>query len=114
LDCAVKQYYAMKLSTILNAADKLESDVDYLCAIIEKPDFEFPIQDALVYASTLLAINNNLDFILEDLAERDLSDDEEYVKLTEEDIVILNEYTKASEEAIVRLEKTCGIYLQNN
>ena len=110
----MKQYYGMRLSTILSAADKLSSDLDYLCSITEQPDPEFPIADAMVYSRALLTVAHHLDFILEDLAERDLSEDEEYVKLTQEDILALTNYTDASEEALEELEKTCGISLQNN
>ena len=114
LDGKVKQYYGMKVSTILNAADKLTADLDYLCSLVEKPDAEFPLSSAIVYSHAVVALSAQLDFILEDLAEKELSDDEEYVKISKDDIVALNTYTEASEDALALLEKTCGICLQNN
>ena len=45
-----KQKYGIKISTILNAAEKLTADLEYLCSIAESPDPEFPIMDALAYA----------------------------------------------------------------
>ena len=108
------QQYGIKVSTILNAAEKLTSDLDYLCSLVEMPDAEFPIINALAYARAVTALSNHVDFIIEDLAENDLSEDEDYVKLSKEDIISMNLYTEASEDALKLLEKTCGIYLQNN
>ncbi len=110
----MKQHYGIKLSTLLNAADKLSSDLEYLCSMIEQPDAEFPILDAVTYASSVMIVSQHLTFILEDLADRDLSEDEMYVKLTEEDVMALDSYTNASEETLEILEETCGIYLQSN
>tara|TARA_Y100001937_G_C6886724_1_gene227164 strand:- start:74 stop:409 length:336 start_codon:yes stop_codon:yes gene_type:complete len=109
-----KQRYGIKISTILNAAEKLSDDLDYLCSIAEAPDPEFPISDALAYARAISAIANHLDFVIEDLSGNDLSDDQEYVKLSEDDLLLMTTLTETSEEAIKILEKTCGIYLQNN
>jgi len=109
-----KQKYGIKISTILNAAEKLTADLEYLCSIAESPDPEFPIMDALAYARAVSAVANHLDFVIEDLTENDLSEDEEYVKLSEDDLVLMSSLTESSEEAIKILEKTCGIYLQNN
>jgi DNA repair ATPase RecN len=109
-----KQKYGIKISTILNAAEKLNADLDYLCSIEENPDPEFPIADALAYARAVSAIANHLDFVVEDLTENDLSENEEYVKLSQDDIVLMSRLTEISEDAIKILEKTCGIYLQNN
>jgi hypothetical protein len=110
----VKQYYGIKVTTLLNAAEKLTADFDYLCSIIEAPDTEFPINDALAYSRAVIALSNHIEFIVEDLSENDLSEDEIYVKLSEEDILAMNSYTENSEEVLELLEKTCGIYLQNN
>ena len=104
----------MKVTTILNAADKLSSELDYLCSLVEQPDAEFIIVDALVYGHALVAISNQLDFISSDLSTNDLSDDEEYVKLTEDDVLILSSYNEVTEAAIKALEEICGISLQNN
>tara|TARA_B100000085_G_scaffold186806_1_gene170797 strand:+ start:300 stop:635 length:336 start_codon:yes stop_codon:yes gene_type:complete len=109
-----KQKYGIKISTILNAAEKLSADLEYLCSIAESPDPEFPITDALAYARAVSAVANHLDFVIEDLTENDLSENEEYVKLSQDDILLMSRLTEASEEAIKMLEETCGISLQNN
>jgi hypothetical protein len=109
-----KKHYGLRVTTLLNAADKLTADLDYLCSLIEQPDSEFPIGNALAYARAVLVVSDHLDFVLEDLSDRDLSEDEEYVKLTEEDVMALNLYTEASEDALKTLEETCGISLQSN
>ena len=108
------QQYGIKVSTLLNAADKLSQDLEYLCSLVEDPDLEFPIKNAISYAHAVMMLSNQLDFVLEDLSDRDLSEDEQYVKLSKEDIVTMNEYTESSEEALKELEKICGISLQNN
>jgi pantoate kinase len=109
-----KDKYGIKVSTILNAADTLQADLEYLCSLIEKPDPEFLIKDALAYSSAVIAISNQVDFIVEDISKNDLSEDESYVKLSEEEIVMLSDYNTDTEEAIQRLEIICGISLQNN
>ena len=108
------QQYGIKVSTLLNAADKLSQDLEYLCSLVEDPDLEFPIKNAIAYAHAVMMLSNQLDFVLEDLSGRDLSEDEQYVKLSKEDIVTMNEYTESSEEALKELEKICAISLQNN
>jgi len=97
-----------------NAADKLEEDLEYLCSIVEQPDHEFPVIDAVAYSHAVIAISQQLDFIIEEISTNDLSEDEEYVKLSGEEIVTLNSYTENSETALKVLEKICGISLQNN
>ena len=110
----VKQTYGIKVSTILNATDKLTEDLEYLCCLIEKPDPEFVIKNAVAYAHAVMTLSNHLDFVLEELTNRDLTPDEDMVKLNEEDVIAMNEYTEASEEALENLEILCGISLKNN
>lgn len=54
--------------------------------------------DALAYARAVSAVANHLDFVIEDLTENDLSEDEEYVKLSEDDLVLMSSLTESSEE----------------
>ena len=108
------QYYGMRVSTILNAAAKLESDLEYLCSLVEQPDEEFKIVDALVYAHAVMAISQQLDFIIEDLSANELTEDEDSVKISTEELMTLNSYTDNAETALSALEKICGISLQNN
>lgn len=110
----VKQSYGIRVSTILNATDKLTEELEYLCSLVEKPDPEFAIKNAVVYAHAVMTLSNHLDFVLEEITKRDLTPDEDMVKLTEEDIVAMNDYTDATEEALEDLEELCGISLKNN
>ena len=110
----VKQSYAIRVTTILNATEKLTEDLEYLCSLVEKPDPEFVIKNAIVYAHAIMTLSNHLDFVLEELTQRDLTPDEDMVKLSEEDVLAMNEYTEASEEALEHLEVLCGISLKNN
>ncbi len=106
--------YGMRITTILNAADKLEGDLEYLCSLVEKPVEGFCIVDAVAYAHAVMALTQQLDFIVEDLSHNELTEDEESVKLTTEELMTLDSYTDNSEAALKALEKICGISLQNN
>ena len=110
----VKQTYGIKVTTIINATKKLNQDLDYLCSLVEKADPEFSIKDAVIYSHAVMTLSNHLDFVLEELAQRDLTPDQDMVKLSEEDVIMMNEYTEASEEALEELEQSCGISLKNN
>jgi hypothetical protein len=109
-----QEFYGIKVATILNAAEKLTADLDYLCALVEQPDEEFIIANAVAYASAVTALSNQLEFVIEDLADNDLSEDQTYVKLSTEEIHMLNLYTEQSEGAMRNLEELCGISLQSN
>lgn len=114
MDTTMTQYYGVRVSTILNAIDKFNSELDYLCALVEQADPEFYITNAVAYSHAVIAISNQLDFLVENISESELNEDEDHLRLTKEQIVMLNDYTENSEEAIMALEKTCGISLQNN
>lgn len=109
-----KEYYGIKVDTLINAAERLTSDLDYLCSLVEQPDPEFVVRDAISYAYAISSLSAQLEFVIEDLSENDLSEDEEYVRLSTEDVYALNRYTENSEDSLKRLEETCGISLQNN
>jgi hypothetical protein len=111
---SVRQTYGIKVETILNATEKLTDDLEYLCSLVESPDPEFIIKNAIAYAHAVMTLSNHLDFVLEELTQRDLTPDEDMVKLSEEDVIVMNEYTEASEDALKDLEVLCGISLKNN
>lgn len=114
MDIAVKQSYGIKVTTILHATETLTEDLEYLCSLVESPDPEFIIRNAIVFSHAVMTLSNHLDFVLEELAHRDLTPDEDLVKLTEEDIIAMNDYTQATEDALEDLEILCGISLKNN
>ena len=109
-----KQPYGMKVTTLLNAEEKLSKDLEYLCSLIEQPDSEFAILDALVYSHAVMAISNQLEYIAEDLSGNELNEDEDYVKLSQDEVFTLSSYNDISESAIKALEEICGISLQSN
>ncbi len=110
----MKQTYGIKVSTIVNATETLTDDLDYLCALVEQPDPEFSIKDAVVFSRAVMTISHHLDFIVEELSTRDLNEEQSYVKLTEKDVIALNDYNDATEEALEDLEAICGISLKSN
>ena len=109
-----KPSYGIKVSTILNATEQLSKDLDYLCSVVENPDPEFPVTNALAYARAVTAVSNQLDFFIEDLSENNLSEDEEYVKVSEEEVLMMNTFNEGTELALLVLEKVCGISLLKN
>jgi len=109
-----KKFYGIKVSTILNAAESLNADLEYLCSIVEQPCEEFVVADALAYVRAVTALSNQLEFFIEDLAENDLSEDQEYVKVSEDQVLMMNTYTEGTDEALRILEETCKISLQSN
>ena len=65
-------------------------------------------------AHAVMTLSTHLDFVLEELTQRELTPEEDMVKLNEEDVIAMNEYTEASEEALGDLETICGISLRSN
>ena len=108
------QHYGIKITTMINAADKVANDLDYLCSLVEHPDLEFAINDAVVYAHAVMALTAQLEYISEDLSENELNEEEDCVKLSQAEVTALHSYTESSEAALKILEEVCGISLQNN
>ena len=108
------QNYGIKITTMINAADKLADDLDYLCSLVEQPDTEFPITDAVVYANAVVALTAQLEYISEDLSENELNETEDCVTLTQAEVMALHSHTEGAEAALKILEEVCGISLQNN
>jgi hypothetical protein len=108
------EFYGIKVTTMMSAATKLREDLDYLCSLVEHPDPEFPIADAVVYGQAIVAVANQLDFIAEDLSQNKLNEDKTYVKLSKEELMMLSTYNSTCEEVLATLEEICGISLQNN
>jgi hypothetical protein len=109
-----EELYGIRVTTILSAADKLTAELEYLCALIEHPDPEFAIADAVVYGHAIVAVATQLDFIANELSENELNEDETHVKLSKDEVMMLNAYNSTCEEALSTLEEICGISLQNN
>ena len=114
LDQAVSKHLGIRQETILRAVSSIYSDLEYLCSLLEHPDPEFRIKNAVSYSRAVMALTHQLEFFLEDIAENDLSDDGEHVKVSEEEVFMMQSYSENVELAIQELEETCGIYLQNN
>ncbi len=106
--------YGIRHSTILNAIQTISKDLEYLCALVEKPDDEYVLKDAVAYSRAVVALTYQLEFFLHDIAANDLSTDGEHVKLTTEQIFTMQDYAESAEEAMKELEKLCGISLQSN
>jgi hypothetical protein len=105
--------YGIRVYTINEAINSISGDLDYLCSLIENPDPDFPIKDALVYSRAVTALCYQLD-LAEKIAENELSDDGEYIKVSEEELVAMGENTDNTDDTLLELEEVCGISLKKN
>jgi hypothetical protein len=105
--------YGLRITTIDIAIQQLEEDVEYLCSMVETPDPDFIVRDAVAYSLAMVALLRHLEFA-EDLAENEISDDGIYIKVNDQELVMMREYTEGTEVALTHLEETCGISLRKN
>lgn len=108
------KHYGIPVGTISNAINQLNSDLEYLSSLVENPDPEFIVADAVAYSQAVVAIASHLNFMAEDISGNSLSESGEHVKVSEDELVLMNDYMQATEDAIAILEVLCGISLQNN
>ena len=106
--------YGIKITTIERAVSNISSDLDYLCSLIECPDSEFPIKDALVYARAVNCLLAQLDFAEKVAAENDIDEEGIYFRLSDKELVLLGQHADEVEEALLDLEEICGISLRKN
>jgi len=108
-----KRTYGMKLDSLIRGIDTTEKDLNFLCSLIESPDEEYNIPDAVEYAHAIVALSRQLNYMISEISENDLTEDEELVMLSKEQLVTLNALTNAVEDAVGRL-RLCGISLKQN
>jgi hypothetical protein len=109
----MSESYGIKVYTINEAIIGISGDLDYLCSLIENPDPDFPIKDALVYCRAVSALCHQLD-LAEKIAENELSDDGEYVKVSEQELLAMGDNTDNTDDTLQELEEVCGISLKKN
>ena len=114
-----KGHYGMNVLNLNRGIDLVSQDLDYLCSIVEHPDPEFAVTDALVVAGALficaiVALANQLSFMSDDISRNPLSTDGKLVKMSEEEVMILSDLSDEAEEAVQLLEEICKISLKNN
>jgi hypothetical protein len=109
----MKKQYAMKLDELLTGVEVVGEDLDFLCSLAESPTEEYQIPDAVAYSLAVLALTNQLGFMTEQVANNKLSDDEQHVILTKEEVDTMNALYDEVEEALTRLRQ-CGISIQIN
>ena len=109
-----KGHYGMNVLNLNRGIDLVSQDLDYLCSIVEHPDPEFAVTDALVVAGAIVALANQLSFMSDDISRNPLSTDGKLVKMSEEEVMILSDLSDEAEEAVQLLEEICKISLKNN
>jgi hypothetical protein len=108
-----KKSYAMNYDELLRGIEIIGEDLDFLCSLSENPSEEYQIPDAVEYSLAVIALTNQLAYMTQDLATSKLSEDENHVILTKEQVDKMNDLYEEVEEALVRLRK-CGISIQIN
>ena len=103
----------MKISSLLQGIEITQKDLDFLCSLAEDPDESFPIKDAVEYSFAIVALTQQLDYMMDEISHNDLTEDAELVKLTKEQLLTLNKLSDAVEDALGRL-RLCGISLKQN
>ena len=107
-----KKTYGMKIDSLLYGIQVTEEDLEFLCSLIETPDKEYQIPDAVDYSRAVMALENQLSY-MNQMSENDLTEDEELIKLTKEQLLTLNALSDEAEYALGRL-RSCGISLKRN
>ena len=108
-----KKTYGMKISSLLTGIDNTEKDLDFLCSLVESPDEEYRVPDAVEFSFAVVALSHQLDYMILEISESETTEDEEMVLLSKEQLVTLTTLTDAVETALGRL-RSCGISLKQN
>tara|TARA_R110000824_G_scaffold232068_2_gene419971 strand:+ start:3436 stop:3771 length:336 start_codon:yes stop_codon:yes gene_type:complete len=111
----MKKHYAMRTAALVNGVAIVSADLEFLCSLIECPDKEYQIPDAVDYSIAVLALTNQLAFMTEMLASAsdDLSDKDSVIELTKEEVEIMNSLDQDSEDGLETLRE-CGISIKSN
>ena len=108
-----KKPYGMKLDSLIRGIEITQQDLDFLCSLVELPDENYSIPDAIDYSCAVVALYQQLQFMVEDLSTNPLTEDETIIKLSQEELETLTDLSDAVEDALGRLRE-CGISLKQN
>ena len=106
--------YGMRRANLNRGIDLVSQDLNYLCSLIEHPDPEFIIMDAVIISAAIVALANQLDFMADEISSNPISDDGDFVKLSKEEVTLLNDLSEEAEASVERLEELCKISLKKN
>jgi hypothetical protein len=105
--------YGMKVDSLVRGIEVTQQDLDFLCSLVELPDEDYAIPDAIDYSCAVVALYRQLQFMVEELAGNPLTEDEDIIKLSKEELETLTDLSDAVEDALGRLRE-CGISLKQN
>ena len=105
--------YGMSLDSLLLGIDKTERDLDFLCSLIEQPDQEYKIPDAVEYAFAVVALSRQLEYMTIELSSNEVDEETNLVLLTKKQLNKLSSLSDNVDDAIRRLRQ-CGISLEQN
>tara|TARA_R100000995_G_scaffold84579_1_gene63741 strand:+ start:2369 stop:2701 length:333 start_codon:yes stop_codon:yes gene_type:complete len=105
--------YGMNLDTLLFGIDKTERDLDFLCSLVELPDQEYRIPDAVEYSFAVVALSRQLEYMTIELSTNEVDEETNLVLLTKKQLTKLTNLSDNVEDALRRLRQ-CGISLEQN
>jgi len=108
-----KQRYGMPVESLLMGIEVTRKDLDFLCSLVEAPDTEYPIPDAIDYSTAIVALNSQLRYMVDNISVKELTEDEELFKISQKELLKLTELSENVEKALERL-RACGISLKSN
>lgn len=108
-----KQNYGMPVDSLIMGIEVTRKDLDFLCSLIEAPDTEYPIPDAIDYSNAIVALNTQLTYMVDNISTNELTEDEDVIKISQKELLKLTELSETVEKALERL-RSCGISLKSN
>jgi hypothetical protein len=109
----MSQAYGVRIPTIETAILQVSGDLDYLCSLIEQPDQNFAIKDALIYCRAVSLLTEQLD-LAERISGNEIDQDGEYFKVSEKELHLMGRITDDVDDALLDLEEICGISIRKN
>jgi len=108
-----KHKFGMPVASLLQGIEVTRKDLNFLCSLVELPDSEFPIPDAVEYSYAIVALTEQLTYMVDHISTNELTDDEDVIKVSKKELLKLTSLSEKVEEALGRL-RACGISLKPN
>lgn len=110
----MSQTYGVKVSSLEVGLDALGGELDHLLSLVESPDPEYKVQDAVLYCEAIATFSEMIEFLVGALSLNEISPDGVHIKMSSEEIVVMGHLSDTTEEIRGDLLKQCGISLAKN
>ena len=109
-----KSAYAMSLQTFLAGVDAAKKDLDYLEDFLKNPLEDFSIRNATDFCVAFTALIAQLDFMTDELATNEISNDGEMVYLSKDQVLSLSRYSDLATSTVKKMQESCKIDMEIN